>query len=69
MPPSTAEVKLYVDRLPEIINEFGNIDRVLDMLRTSVNIFGDACCATIVARLTGEETTMALDADAAKQAA
>lgn len=35
-------------------------DRVLDMLRTSVNIFGDACCATIVARLTGEETNIDL---------
>ena len=31
-------------------------DRVLDMARTSVNIFGDACCATIVARLSGEKT-------------
>ncbi|MEL7296997.1 MAG: dicarboxylate/amino acid:cation symporter [Pseudomonadota bacterium] len=31
-------------------------DRVLDMARTSVNIFGDACCATIVARLEGEAT-------------
>jgi proton glutamate symport protein len=30
-------------------------DRVLDMLRTSVNVFGDACCATIIARLQGEE--------------
>ncbi|MEN7342967.1 MAG: dicarboxylate/amino acid:cation symporter [Pseudomonadota bacterium] len=34
-------------------------DRVLDMARTSVNIFGDACCATIVARLEGEETKVA----------
>jgi len=31
-------------------------DRVLDMCRTSVNIWGDACCATIVARLRGEKT-------------
>jgi proton glutamate symport protein len=31
-------------------------DRVLDMCRTSVNIWGDACCATIVARLKGEKT-------------
>ena len=31
-------------------------DRVLDMLRTSVNVWGDACCATIVARLQGEKT-------------
>lgn len=35
-------------------------DRVLDMVRTSVNIFGDACCAVIVARLDGEETSLAL---------
>jgi len=34
-------------------------DRVLDMARTSVNIFGDACCAAIVARLEGEETNLA----------
>lgn len=34
-------------------------DRVLDMARTSVNIFGDACCATIVARLEGEQTKVA----------
>ncbi len=31
-------------------------DRVLDMARTSVNVFGDASCAVIVARLQGEET-------------
>ncbi len=31
-------------------------DRVLDMCRTSVNIWGDACAATIVARLNGEKT-------------
>ncbi len=37
-------------------------DRVLDMLRTSVNVWGDACCATIVARLQGEETKVDLDA-------
>jgi Na+/H+-dicarboxylate symporter len=33
-------------------------DRVLDMCRTSVNIWGDACCATIVARLRGEKTNV-----------
>jgi len=31
-------------------------DRVLDMLRTSVNVFGDSCCAVIVARMNGEKT-------------
>ena len=30
-------------------------DRVLDMMRTTVNSFGDAACAVIVARLQGEE--------------
>jgi proton glutamate symport protein len=34
-------------------------DRVIDMVRTSVNIFGDSCCALIVARLDGEKTNMA----------
>lgn len=28
-------------------------DRVLDMARTSVNVFGDSCCAIIIARLEG----------------
>ena len=34
-------------------------DRVLDMARTAVNVFGDSCCAVIVARLSGEETKIA----------
>lgn len=29
-------------------------DRLLDMARTTVNVFADACCAVIVARLEGE---------------
>ncbi len=33
-------------------------DRILDMARTSVNVFGDACCAVIVARLEGEEKVL-----------
>ncbi|MEJ2602616.1 MAG: dicarboxylate/amino acid:cation symporter [Gammaproteobacteria bacterium] len=36
-------------------------DRILDMARTAVNVFGDACCATIVARLEGEETSIPLN--------
>lgn len=31
------------------------VDRVLDMMRTSVNVFSDSCGAVIVARLEGEE--------------
>ena len=34
-------------------------DRILDMCRTSINIWGDCVCATIVARLEGEETNVA----------
>ena len=29
-------------------------DRLLDMMRTALNIYGDAVCAVIVARLEGE---------------
>jgi Na+/H+-dicarboxylate symporter len=36
-------------------------DRILDMVRTSVNVFGDSCCAVIVARLDGEETNIAVN--------
>ena len=38
-------------------------DRILDMARTSVNVFGDASCAVIIARLEGEETNLAPPAD------
>ncbi len=34
-------------------------DRILDMVRTAINVFGDSCCAVIVARLDGEETNLA----------
>ena len=30
-------------------------DRVLDMCRTAVNVFGDSCAAVVVARSEGEE--------------
>ncbi len=33
-------------------------DRLLDMMRTAVNIYGDAVCAVIVARLEGEENLL-----------
>jgi proton glutamate symport protein len=32
------------------------VDRVLDMCRTSVNVFSDSCAAVTIARLEGEET-------------
>jgi len=40
-------------------------DRILDMARTSVNVWGDASCATIVARLEGEKTNVAAVAEEA----
>ena len=33
------------------------IDRILDMTRTTVNIYGDTCCAVYIARSEGEELT------------
>lgn len=44
-------------------------DRILDMCRTSVNVWGDACCATIVARLQGEKTKMDIGGELAEDAA
>jgi Na+/H+-dicarboxylate symporter len=38
-------------------------DRILDMARTSINVWGDATCATIVARLEGEKTNVGLGAE------
>ncbi len=32
-------------------------DRILDMLRTAVNVFSDSCCAVVVASSEGEELT------------
>ncbi|HHJ36044.1 MAG TPA: dicarboxylate/amino acid:cation symporter [Gammaproteobacteria bacterium] len=34
------------------------VDRVLDMCRTSVNVFSDSCAAVTIARLEGEETNL-----------
>lgn len=34
------------------------VDRVLDMCRTSVNVFSDSCAAVTIARLEGEETLL-----------
>jgi Na+/H+-dicarboxylate symporter len=39
-------------------------DRILDMCRTSVNVFGDSCGAVIVARMEGEEGILAGPVDA-----
>ncbi len=37
------------------------VDRILDMCRTTVNVFSDSCCAVIVARLEGEKNVLSKD--------
>lgn len=34
------------------------VDRILDMFRTTVNVFGDTCCAVIIAKSEGEMLTI-----------
>ena len=46
---------LRVIGLPaEGIGLFIAVDRILDMCRTTVNVFSDSCCAVLVARSEGE---------------
>jgi Na+/H+-dicarboxylate symporter len=37
------------------------VDRILDMCRTTVNVFSDSCCAILVARTEGEKQVLATD--------
>jgi len=39
------------------------VDRLLDMLRTAVNVWGDACGTAVVARLEGEQLNQAVPAN------
>ena len=43
----------------EGIGMFIAVDRVLDMCRTTVNVFSDSCCAILVARTEGEKDVLA----------
>jgi proton glutamate symport protein len=43
----------------EGIGMFIAVDRVLDMCRTTVNVFSDSCCAILVARSEGEKDVLA----------
>ncbi len=45
----------------EGIGLFVAVDRVLDMCRTTVNVFSDSCCAILVARSEGEKNVLAKD--------
>lgn len=36
--------------IPTAVGIILGIDRILDMLRTSVNVFGDSCCVSVVGK-------------------
>jgi proton glutamate symport protein len=42
------------------------VDRVLDMLRTSVNVFSDSCGAVLIAKTEGETEVLTPQAGAAR---
>lgn len=46
---------------PEGIGLFVAVDRLLDMCRTTVNVFSDSCCAILVARSEGEKNVLTSD--------
>lgn len=50
---------------PEGIGALLVLDRLLDMARTAINVFADAACTVIVARLEGERNVLAGDSAAA----
>ncbi|MBX7065785.1 MAG: dicarboxylate/amino acid:cation symporter [Parachlamydiales bacterium] len=45
----------------EGIGLFVAVDRVLDMCRTTVNVFSDSCCAILVAKSEGEKAVLSTD--------
>ena len=55
-------VILKVIGLPaEGIGLFIAVDRLLDMCRTTVNVFSDSCCAVLVAKTEGEKDVLSTD--------
>jgi Na+/H+-dicarboxylate symporter len=47
----------------EGIGLFLAVDRLLDMCRTTVNVFSDSCCAVLVARTEGEKQVLSMTAN------
>ena len=45
---------------PEGVGVLLVLDRILDMARTSINVYADAACSVIVARLEGEKDVLSL---------
>lgn len=48
---------------PESVGLIVAVDRILDMCRTTVNVFSDSVCAILVARTEGEKKVLAIDPD------
>ena len=46
---------------PEGLGLFLAVDRLLDMCRTTVNVFSDSCCAVLVAKTEGEKNVLSID--------
>ena len=56
--PYNIEIIVQQANVPEAgIGLILGVDRILDMLRTSVNVTGDLSCAVAVARTEGEDLT------------
>jgi proton glutamate symport protein len=52
-------VIMTVLELPlELVGLLMVTDRLLDMMRTAVNVFSDSCCAVVVAKSEGEEDVL-----------
>ena len=50
----------------EVIGLIAGVDRILDMIRTSINVVGDSTTALAVSRMEGELGTEPFDEDEAK---
>jgi Na+/H+-dicarboxylate symporter len=48
---------------PESVGLIVAVDRLLDMCRTTVNVFSDSVCAVLVAKTEGEKKVLSIDPD------
>jgi Na+/H+-dicarboxylate symporter len=55
---SHAVIRSAVGLPPEGIGALLVLDRLLDMARTAINVFADAACTVIVAKLEGEKDVL-----------
>ena len=53
--PLEADTDLVLTGLVDSLGIVLVVDRILDMLRTAINVFGDSCAAVVIAKSEGEE--------------